>query len=396
MRTALGLVTAITAVLATAVPASAAAPIQTTLPAPTGHERLGSVELHLVDQNRQDPWGGTGRRELMVTVTYPARDTERYPLAPWLPTNTTEAFRAAVAKALDVDLSAVRFPVGRSHSGAPARPGEHPVLLYSPGYGMERGLGASQVEELASRGYVVVSIDHPGDAGAVQFPDGHLEPSQQPPMPTDPAQQKQVIGKALDVRVADTRFVLDQLAVLARGDNPDAERRPLPRGLGRALDLSHPAMFGHSLGGATAAQVMTEDRRVAAGVDLDGTLFGSVADSGLDRPFLLMGAGTHGRGDDPTWASFWSHTTGWHRELSLPAGAHMGYTDLQQVVAQLVRAKVIPAEKAVPPIGTVDADRSTSAQRAYLDAFFDLQVRHCDSGLLDGPSSRYPEIEFIP
>nr|WP_236056985.1 hypothetical protein [Streptomyces sabulosicollis] len=39
----------------------------------------------------------------------------------------------------------------------------------------------------------------------------------------------------VETRVRDTRFVLDQLAVLRDDGNPDAERRPLPRGLGRAV-----------------------------------------------------------------------------------------------------------------------------------------------------------------
>ena len=47
-------------------------------------------------------------------------------------------------------------------------------------------------------------------------------------------------------------------------------------------------MFGHSMGGATAAATMRLDRRLAAGVDLDGTLYGPVVGAGLPRPFLLM------------------------------------------------------------------------------------------------------------
>ena len=62
--------------------------------------------------------------------------------------------------------------------------------------------------------------------------------------------------------VADLRFVLDRLG----GAGPVG-------------------VFGHSLGGATAAQLMHDDRRVRAGIDLDGTLYGPVTTAGLDRPF---------------------------------------------------------------------------------------------------------------
>src|SRR5262249_48927782 len=71
--------------------------------------------------------------------------------------------------------------------------------------------------------------------------------------------------------LADTRFILDQLAALEAGHNPDAERRPLPGGLPGCLDLARVGVFGHSLGSATTAQAMAHDNRVIAGVNLDGS-----------------------------------------------------------------------------------------------------------------------------
>jgi predicted dienelactone hydrolase len=103
------------------------------------------------------------------------------------------------------------------------------------------------------------------------------------------------------VRVADTKYVLRTLERLAAGQNPDAEQRTLPRGLGRALDLRKVGMFGYSLGGFAAGETMVTDRRIDAGANLDGTMqFGfpegvlsEVAKRGLDRPFLLFGAMGH-------------------------------------------------------------------------------------------------------
>ena len=46
-------------------------------------------------------------------------------------------------------------------------------------------------------------------------------------------------------------------------------------------------MFGHSLGGATAAAAMLADPRIRAGVDMDGTILGKVAKQGVARPFLV-------------------------------------------------------------------------------------------------------------
>jgi hypothetical protein len=57
------------------------------------------------------------------------------------------------------------------------------------------------------------------------------------------------------------------------------------------LDLEHVGIAGHSLGGATAVQVMAGDRRFKVGVNLDGKLFGREPEARLDRPFLWVQSG---------------------------------------------------------------------------------------------------------
>ncbi|MBK8249705.1 MAG: hypothetical protein IPK85_20235 [Gemmatimonadetes bacterium] len=48
-----------------------------------------------------------------------------------------------------------------------------PVMLFSHGFGVGyESQNTLQMEELASHGYVVVSIDHPYEAGVVVFPNG--------------------------------------------------------------------------------------------------------------------------------------------------------------------------------------------------------------------------------
>src|SRR5436190_7215793 len=78
-------VTGVAAALAMAVPAAAsAAPIQLTLPVPTGPDQSGTVSLHLVQNGRPDPWVPSRTRELMVSLWYPARHVDAYPTAPYM------------------------------------------------------------------------------------------------------------------------------------------------------------------------------------------------------------------------------------------------------------------------------------------------------------------------
>lgn len=241
----------------------------------------------------------------MVTVFYPARNVRGYPVAPQM----TEG----AAKTLphvdplfhrELPTRGVNWAATttHSHTGAPALPARRPVLLYSPGGGDPRTLGTGLAEELASHGYVVVTIDHPGDASEVEFP--HRMKGRKKVRTTvlrgDARTDPALFRRMIDTRIADTRFVLNQLEALAAGRNPDAERRPLPQGLGRALDLRRTGLYGHSAGGTTAAQAMYEDRRIVAAVNLEGFLdhppeapgregkLYPVARYGVDRPLLLL------------------------------------------------------------------------------------------------------------
>jgi predicted dienelactone hydrolase len=251
-------------------------------------------------------------------------------------------------------------------------------------------VGTTLVEDLVSHGYLVVAIDHTHDGSEVAFPGGRVEVSTLSAV--DPTE---VAIEAEQVRVADTRFVLDELAVLDHGGNPDAEHRSLPHGIAGALDLSHTGMFGWSIGGATAADAMFADRRIDAGIDMDGTLYGPVVTGGLDRPFVLMSSQDHGRDNDPSWAAFWAAQRGFKLDLKLTNSQHTSYSDGEALYPQLAPLIGLPPDQQAQLIGTVDPARAVAAERAYILAFFDRTLRHRDGHLLAGPSPRFPEIQFI-
>ncbi|MGV9302091.1 alpha/beta hydrolase family protein [Nonomuraea sp. NPDC004354] len=424
-RGLLGGAAALAAALALPAPAAtalAAGPPRLKLPVPTGPHDVGTIALHLVDRGRRDPWKAARPRELMISVWYPAACGAggRHRPAPWMTTRALARYRTMTAEGLrrtaerldlggvDISLDGVGFPLTHAREGVQVRAGRRcPVVLYSSGAGEPRAVGTTLVEDLASRGYVVVTIDHTHDAWAVEFPGGRVE-RDLPPLDRNGAQT------AVKVRVADTRFVLDALAALAAGRNPDAAKRALPAGLAGCLDLDRIGMFGHSLGGATTGQSMAHDARIRAGLDLDGhviptvsiappmpperagELAGQVATRIGDRPFMIMSSA--GKGPDELgalMAGFWSHLRGRRWFLSLKGSTHASYTDDKQLIHQLATAKVIPAAL-TEPVGTIAPGRCTAAQRAYVAAFFDRCLRERDAPLLDGPSAKYPEIVFFP
>lgn len=367
--------------------AAVAGPVALHLPAPTGPERVGVVHLHLVDRDRAQPWpdAPAGPRELMVSVWYPTRGGGAY--APWLTPREGVHFLTSN----QVDPSLIRLPHTHGHVGAPlARPGRRlPVLLYSPGASEGRNVGTFLVEELVSRGYLVVCMDHPYDTGEVEFPDGRL-------VTRIVGDDVESATRAVAVRVDDARFVLDCLTVLSRGGNPDVSRRRLPHGLGAALDLSRVGMLGHSLGAATTVTVLGLDSRVRAGVNLDGAVFGPAPKRGVDRPLLMFDTPSHdGLANDPTWIELWPNVRGWRRVLRLEEAGHNSFTDIQVLLPPIADVIGWPPDIVAAQIGTIDAERAVVALRAYVTAFFDRHLRHGSSRLLAGPSRAYPEIRFM-
>jgi predicted dienelactone hydrolase len=366
------------------------------LPRPTGAFPIGVTDLHLIDSSRPDPWNPPQPyRELMVSVVYPARNVAGYERAPLMTQGVSDGFNTLAAPdnygvpaGTTIDWAAIKT---YEHEGAPAATGRHPVLLYSPGVGDIRSWDSVLVDQLASEGYVVVIIDPTYEASAVQFPADAADPdgrvidsnllswfakAQQDGTVT------QLLEQVLDTRVADVKFVLDELTELAAGGDPDAEHSPLPQGLAHELDLSRVGMFGQSAGGFTALEAMYEDPRLKAGVDMDGTLefdagaptdtnFSPVAQHGLAKPFLLLGSQTSDActaATDPSCAAVLEHSTGWHRALTLPDTVHGSFTDAEAIFPQL--SGVVPDAVIEADTGTADPDQVLAEQERLLSGFF--------------------------
>ncbi|MHA6757503.1 alpha/beta hydrolase family protein [Streptacidiphilus sp. PAMC 29251] len=355
-------------------------PVRPVLPVPTGPYPVGTVALHLVDRSRPDPVAGPGHhRELMAAVWYPARDVRRCPTALWTPPAVLRPLLAYNGFPADVALSP--HTVGRL--GAPLRRTVErlPVVLFSHGAHDHRAESTIVVQELASHGYAVVTVDHTYDAFS-EFPDGRIT------VPLD----EPSLGAA-DF-ATDIRFVLDCVEELAAGRNPDADHRPLPTGLAGALDRHRIGMFGNSKGGTATALVMSADQRVRAGLSIDGPMQPMITTE-LDRPFMMITA-EFTRALEPSVAEFWSRLRGWRLDIQAAGAVHASYSDTQVLIPQLAKAAGMSDADLLDWVGTLAPARAVRIQQAYPLAFFDLHLRQRRGHLLDGPSPAFPEVTFLP
>ncbi|MFB7471408.1 alpha/beta hydrolase [Kitasatospora sp. NPDC056184] len=361
--------------LAQPAPARPAAPID--LPAPTARRTVGTVSLHLVDEDRQDPFApAPAPRELMVQLWYPALGAAGRPRAPY----TTARVAAELDRIALLDAGTIARLRPTARLGAPAAPGALPLLLLGHGRKGGRSNCTALAEELAAHGYLVAALDHTYDAAVVEFPDGRLVRSV---LEDDPADWGATERTEISTRAADLRFVATELTT----GRTTRRHAGLP-----CADPERIGVLGHSMGGSAAAEAVRQDRRFAAGLNLDGGLFGSpVPDEGLDRPFLLLTT----LEDHETWRRWREHQRGWGRQLLQRDSGHLSSTDLTFAAGPGHLAEHTSPEVAAQLLGTIAPERAAELTRVYVRAHFDRFLRGRPSPLLDAPVPRYPEISIV-
>ncbi|MGW6414916.1 alpha/beta hydrolase family protein [Streptomyces sp. NPDC055055] len=342
------------------------------LPAPTGPYAIGSTVLPLVDRSRTDPWVPTADgRALMVTLHYPAARSGGGRIAPYATREEARLLAAQLGPGVSGDVLAGT----RTHSRTDARPapGRRPLVLLSPGFGVSRWTLTHLAEDLASRGYVVASVDHAYESYGISLPGGRTLTC----VACTALDEGGVHGSVVtSTRAADMRYVLDRLT----GARPAWKYADV-------IDRSRIGMAGHSIGGASAATAMAADRRIDAGIDMDGAFWEELPAEGLrGRPFMMLG--THDEmhlpgGTDTTWDRTWSALDGWKRWITVAGSEHFTFSD----------GPVIARHFGLPQ-PELPTERAVAVTRTYVAAFFDRHLRGLPRPLLDAPSPENPEVHF--
>jgi len=254
------------------------APAVPNLPRPSGPYAVGSAIYRWVDPARPELASANvaGPRNVVAQIFYPAVPGTGGAPPPYidglgeLPESVAGLPRWFMRGFGRID-SHVRLGATLS----PARQ-SWPLLLFSPGYGAPRAYYTSLAADLASRGMIVMVFDHPFESAVTRLANGRVVAASDgfAKIAGDPAREAAFMVAEQDVRAHDLRFGLDRLLAV-------------PPFAGR-IRRDRVVAGGHSFGGAAAVTAAMQDARIAAAINIDGTIYGDVSALRLTRPFLLI------------------------------------------------------------------------------------------------------------
>jgi pimeloyl-ACP methyl ester carboxylesterase len=333
--------------------------------------------------SRTDPYDPKGGKRSIMVTTFTPINCGSVASTSYIP-NATASFE-------DECFQAFRLPPGTFESlriqtqiqKSFGHLGDYPVVLFSPALGTSRLMYTLLLQEIASNGFAVVSVDYPYDADIVEYPDSRTVRGKN----ISTAEYVQ----ALNVRVKDMIFLLDQM------HDEKVIRRifPLSQENSHLLSLENVTIFGHSLGGATAAQTMMVDNRFVGGINLAGKLLGTVVDKGLSSPFLLFRPSNHTQELVTNWATFWSHSRGWKLELELAQSEHYTFSDWPVLVNSLGVSDEARQVAQAEYTGTIGGLWAKNLIATYITATLQYFVYEHTTDLLSGPSVAYPDVTFV-
>jgi dienelactone hydrolase len=244
------------------------------LPAPTGPEAIGKTSA---------TWdvGGATARSIRVTAWYPAvpgtGSDGRY-VADLDRIDDALIASGQVGPVEVAGLGFVEDPARMEAAIAGDDASRYPLVILSPGNATNVEFYGALAEDLASHGFIVVGIDHPGQVAAVALDGEVVAYAGDPPL----AAASTETPRRIDERVTDIAAVLDRLATTAPGLGSVAAR----------VDLAQVGVMGHSNGGLAAVQACA-DRRVTACLNIDGQAAGGPfgtrqGAAAPDKPFLYL------------------------------------------------------------------------------------------------------------
>jgi len=359
------------------------------IPVPDGPYQVGTTIHELTDAARKELYSGKDEaRRFQIQVWYPSEPGPSDEQAHWM--NHADIFSRSISTdILELPpffldhLALVKIPAYKDSKVATGD--GFPVILFSHGWTGFNAQNTGQALQLASHGYVVISVQHTYGAVITVFDDGTAAPYNPEALPrgAPDAEYDVAADKLVDQWAGDLSFALDFMT----DQNGDANSPFF-----NALDLSQVGVYGHSTGGGAAIQFCGTDTRCKAVFGQDPFMrpvSTEILENGVTQPaFFMFSQVWHDDSDSLNNQQFKPFIEKSPEALGaayIEGTAHYDFSDLPLLS---------PLAAQLGLKGPISGKRVITIVDDYLLSFFDLTLKQIPSTRFDSQNQKYNEVKF--
>ena len=275
------------------------------LPKPTGEYAVGTF-TYTVENDREEVMPQGGMRSVAARVYYPVNkdSIEGCEKPVGLSENMIKGFKMAFKVSPDFKKNP-EINVSECYINAPKiHDKKFPLIMFNHGYNSYREGNSFLCIDLASHGYVVISVTHSYEGLCTEFDDGSFvffdktitKKMYDPMIPGVLTLLKLIKSRGSNEELAEKfdaaqrkycKFIMERLpewvkdneAALEYAKNNFADFIDFEKGVGAS---------GHSMGGNTAYALCARNSDFTCGINIDGALFGEYTDDVQTKPFMQL------------------------------------------------------------------------------------------------------------
>jgi predicted dienelactone hydrolase len=361
------------------------------IPAPDGPYKVGTKFYELTDSSRKELYSGRDEaRRFQIQVWYPAEPSPSDERAGWM--NHADIFARALSEGelhlppffLD-HLALVKLPAYKDSKVAASSTG-YPVILFSHGWNGFNAQNTSQALQLASHGFVVVTVQHPYGAVVTVFNDGTIAKNNPAALPMDAPDAEYDIAadKLVNQWSGDLAYTLDFMTQ----QNSDSSSP-----FSNKLDLERVGAYGHSTGGGAAIQFCGTDPRCKALLGQDPFMrpvSTAVLENGVTQPAFFMFSQAWADDVDSLnnrqFKPFFASSKNAVGAISIDGTTHYDFSDLPLLS---------PLAPELGLKGPINGKRVTTIVNDYLISFFEAKLFGKESNLFSQQTQKYSEVKSV-
>ncbi|MBI5963325.1 MAG: hypothetical protein HY863_07625 [Chloroflexi bacterium] len=359
------------------------------IPTPGGSLKVGTTIFELTDESRREIYSGVDEpRKFMVQMWYPANPLPENKIAPWMA--RADIYGPAISTFLKLPpffLDHLALANTPAYIDAPMAETNtpYPVILFSHGWDGFNAQNSGQMVQLASRGFVVVAVNHTYGAVATVFPDGKIAYNNPNALPEGVPDDEYEIAarKLVDQWADDLSHTLDYLGI----SNSDIRGSYYSK-----LDINRIGVYGHSTGGGAAIQFCGTDPRCKALLGMDPFMRPVSADvlaDGVSQPsFFMFSQGWADLVDsrnNQLFNQFYPNIPDRKGAITIQGTKHYDFSDLPLLS---------PIAPQLGLKGPLNGNRVIEIVDAYLVDFFEMTLNNKPSNLFNGSFTDYPEVKL--